>query len=159
MTIEEQINNLSKHTEEFVGCINSLPEGLFLKKLDEWAPRDILAHLIGWNRLTIQGCQQIMKGQTPSFFIDPGHDFSKVNAVLVQRYDSKDRQTLIEELNASARELKQFLLTIDSARWDTDYGVTYKGETVTVMNMVDALARDFVHHKIQIEKWVESLDI
>ena len=36
MSIEEQINNLSKCTEEFAGCINSLPEGLFLEKLDEW---------------------------------------------------------------------------------------------------------------------------
>ena len=158
MTIEEQIRNLSRNIEEFAGYINSLPEGLFLKKLDDWAPRDILAHLIGWNRYTIEGSRQIMRGETPFFFIDPGHDFSKVNAVSVQKYDSKDRQTLINELKASARELEQFLRSVDPARWDTDYGVTYHGGTVTVMNMADALARDFIHHRLQIKTWVESLD-
>ena len=159
MTIEEQIGYLSNNIQEFTECINSLPEDLFLKKLDEWAPRDILAHLIGWNRYTIEGCQQIIKCETPFFLIDPGYDFSKVNAVSVQKYDSKDRQALIEELKASARELLQFLLSVESTQWNADYGVTYRGGTVTVMNMVEALASDFIHHRLQIEKWVESLNI
>lgn len=159
MTIEEQIRNLSNNIEEFAGYINSLPEVLFLKKLDDWAPRDILAHLIGWNRYTIEGCQQIMKGETPHFFIDPGDDFSKVNAVLVQKYASRDRQKLIDELKTSSRELEQFLLSIYSTRWETDYGVTYKGGPVTVTNMVEALNYDYVNHKKQIETWAESLNI
>lgn len=159
MSIEEQIKRLSNNIDEFTECINSLPETLFLKKLDDWAPRDILAHLIGWNYYTIEGCKQIMKGEIPHYFIDPGNDFSKVNAVSVQKYNSKDRQKLIEELEASTRELKQFLLSIDSANWETDYGVTYKGGSVTVMNMVEALSHDYINHRQQIEKWVESLDI
>jgi len=159
MSIEEQISNLSNNIEEFAGCINSLTETLFLKKLDDWAPRDILAHLIGWNRYTIEGCQQIMRGETPHFFIDPGDDFSKVNAVLVQKYASRDRRKLIDELKTSTRELEQFLLSIDSTKWETDYGVTYKGGSVTVMNMVEALSYDYVNHRQQIETWVESLNI
>ena len=101
MTVEEQIGNLNSNINKFKACINSLPETLFLKKLDDWAPRDILAHLIGWNRSTIEGCQQITKGETPSFFIDPGYDFSKFNAILVKEYNSEDRQELIEELEIS----------------------------------------------------------
>ena len=156
MTFEEQIRKLDNNIKEFSGYINSLPENLFLKKLDDWAPRDILAHLIGWNRATIEGCQQITKGETPSFFINPGYDFSKFNAILVQQYNSEDRQKLIEELEVSARELEQFLLSVDGSKWDTDYGVTYRGGSVTFGNMVEGLNNDYVNHRKQIETWVES---
>lgn len=159
MTVEEQIRNLNNNIKEFSRYINSLPENLFLKKLDDWAPRDILAHLIGWNRSTIEGCQQIMKGETPWYFIDPGHDFSKFNARLVEEYNSKDRGRLIEELEVSAQELELFLVSIDDTRWDTGYGVTYKGGSVTVNNMVEGLNIDYVKHREQIQTWVESQDI
>ena len=158
MTVEEQIRNLTSNIREFAGYINSLPEILFLKKLDDWAPRDILAHLIGWNRYTIEVCQQIIKGEIPHFFVDPGDDFSKFNAILVQEYSSKDRGRLIEELEVSAWELELFLLSIEYTKWDTDYGVTYKGGSVTVNNMAEGLSGDYVNHRKQIETWVESLD-
>ncbi|UCH42887.1 MAG: ClbS/DfsB family four-helix bundle protein [Dehalococcoidales bacterium] len=156
MTVEEQISNLTSNINEFKACISYLPDGLFLKKLDDWAPRDILAHLIGWNRSTVEGCQQIIKGETPSFFIDPGYDFSRFNAILVKEYNSEDRHKLIEELEISRHKLEQFLLSIDSDKWDNDYGVTYRGGSVTVGNMVEGLNNDYVNHRKQIETWVES---
>jgi hypothetical protein len=130
-----------------------LPEPLFLKKMDGWAPRDVTAHLIGWNLYTIEGCQQLMKGKLPFYFIDPGDDFCKVNALLVREYDSKDKKYLIAQLNASAEKLRSFLTTVDSADWDTDFGVTYNGESVTVKNSVDTLIFDFINHRQQIDEW------
>jgi len=153
---KEQADNLGLSINEFIGCIKSLPDGLFLKKINDWAPRDVTAHLIGWNRYTVEGCQQIMRGETPPFFIDPGDDFSKVNAVLVQEYNSTDRVELIKQIKASAEELKQYILALDPTEWETDYGVSYEGGSVTVRNMVDALIYDYVVHRQQIEKWAKS---
>ena len=141
---------------------NALPEGLFLEKMNDWAPRDVLAHLIGWNRYTIEGCQQISKGETPFYLIDPGDDFSKVNAVLVQRYDSRDERQLLDELKASAEELKQFLLSLGSVEREAGYGVSYADHgvgyegAVTIRNTVDMLIYDYVEHREQIEEWVKS---
>jgi len=126
--------------------------------MDGWSPRDVLAHLIGWNRYTIEGCQQIRRGETPFYFIDSGDDFSKVNAVLVRKYDSRDKRRLINELEASAQELEQFLLSVDSTEWESDYGVNYEGGPVTINNSIDVLIRDYLVHRQQIEKWAKSTD-
>jgi len=130
-----------------------LPESIFLKKMDAWAPRDVTAHLIGWNLYTIKGCQQLRKGELPFYFNDPGDDFCKVNAILVREYDSKDKKKLIAQLNASTEKLKKFLFEVDPADWETDFGVKYMGYTITIKNSVDALISDFIKHRHQIEEW------
>jgi len=151
MTLEEQINKLSGAIGEFVSSIDSLTGDTFLKRMDDWSPRDVLAHLIGWNRYTIEGCEQIKRGEPPFYFIDSGDDFSKVNAVSVQRYSSRDRRQLIDELNTSFGELERYLRSLGSAEWKADYGVRwYAGGRVTIKNTIDALISDYVHHREQI---------
>ncbi|HEY98542.1 MAG TPA: ClbS/DfsB family four-helix bundle protein [Dehalococcoidia bacterium] len=133
-----------------------MPENLFLKKIDDWTPRDVTAHLIGWNLYKIKGCQQIMNGEIPFYFIDPGEDYSKINAVLVREYDSRDIKELISQLNASAEKLSEFLNTIDPADWEADFGVKLRGKTITIKNSLEAMAYDFINHRRQIEKWAEE---
>ena len=158
MTIGDQINQLRRRVEEFASCMESLPSGWFLKPIDAWAPRDVVAHLIGWNRYTITGCEQIRKGETPFYFFDPGEDFSKINATLVQAYASRDKQEILGELTASLQELTQYLHSLDPADWERDTGVTYQGEVITIRSTVDALMGDFVNHQRQIEAWAGNLD-
>ncbi len=153
---KEQATSLGLSVNEFISCIKSLPDGLFLRRMDDWAPRDVTAHLIGWNRYTIEGCQQLMKGETPYFFIDPGDDFCKVNAVLVRQYDSKDSSGLINQVKTSAEELERFILALGPTEWQTDYRVTYEGGPISVKNMVDALGYDYDTHRQQIEEWAEN---
>ncbi len=152
--LSEQINNLDISIREFLSCIGKLSNDLFLKRMDnwDWAPRDVIAHLIGWNLYTIEGCQMIQKGETPFFFIDPGQDFSKVNAMLVQKYSSKKKNRLTDQIQTSAEKLKEFILTINPTDWETDFGVNYKDGTVTMKNMIDALIYDYDTHKSQIEE-------
>jgi len=155
MTLEEQINKLSGAIAEFVSFIDSLPGDAFLKRMDNWSPRDVLAHLIGWNRYTIEGCEQIRRGETPFYFVDSGDDFSKVNAVSVQRYSFRDRRQLIDELEAAFLELKRYLRSLAAADWEADYGVRYEGGPVTIKNTIYALISDYVHHREQIEEWTK----
>lgn len=158
MTIEEHASLLADAVEEFARCVSSLPAERFLAKMDEWSPRDVLAHLIGWNRCTVVGSEQIRKGETPFSLIDPGEDFSRVNAGLVREVSSRDRGELLEELEASCRELCQHLRSMDPADWEYDYGVRYKGFAITVQNSVDALTSDYVHHRRQIVEWTERTE-
>ena len=158
MIMEERVSNLSRCIKEFKECIDSLPAKLFLRKMNDWSPRDVLAHLIGWNRYTIEGCQETRRGEAPSYFIDPGEDFNKVNAVSVQKYHSTDKGELVDELEASAHELKQFLLSLDSVEWEADYGVKYGEGPVTIKNSVDVLIHDYLQHREQIKKWAQTAD-
>ena len=155
IAIKKQVDNLNHAVQEFAECINSLPESLFLKKIDVWTPRDVTAHLIGWNLHTIKGCQQLRKGELPFYFIDPGDDFRKVNASLIKEYDSKDKEELLKQLNTSAENLKSYLIATKPADWETDFGVRYKGQIITIKNSVDALTYDFISHRHQIERRVK----
>ena len=152
MAIEDQVENLSHCVKGFTECIESLPGKKFLKKNDGWSPRDILAHLIGWNRYTVKGCEQIRGGDLPFYFVDPGEDYCKVNAVSVRDYSSEDRRELLDELEASTHELIGFLGMVNPVDWDRDYGVRYRGFKVTIRNTVDALIEDYINHRQQLEE-------
>lgn len=154
MNIETQIAKFDQSIEDFVHCVASLNEELFLKRSDHWSPRDVVAHLIGWNRYIIEGSNQIRKGELPFYDIDPGEDYSKVNAVLVLEYSSTDKQEMLDELKVSAQELKQFIQSLDFSEWSRDYGVRHKGTVITIQNTVDELIEDYDIHTERIKEWV-----
>ncbi|HEX6110213.1 MAG TPA: hypothetical protein VFZ02_12445 [Ktedonobacteraceae bacterium] len=84
MTREEDLQVLQSAFETFTACVALLSAPLFLRQVTEWAPRDVVAHLIGWNHYTRTGCEQIRQGTLPFYFADAGDDFCHVNANSVQ---------------------------------------------------------------------------
>jgi len=154
MNIETQIAKFDQSIEDFVLCVASLNEEFFLKRSDHWSPRDVVAHLIGWNRYTIEGSNQIRRGELPFYEIDPGEDCCKVNAVLILEYSSTDRQKMLDELQVSYHELKRFIQSLDSSEWSRDYGVRLKGAIITIQNTVDELIEDYDIHTERIKEWV-----
>ncbi len=153
MTVEDQIDQLEHCVKAFTASVTALDERLFLSKVNGWTPRDIVAHLIGWNRHIVRGAKQILCGELPFYDVDPGPNYSKVNAALVRECGDTDRSALLESLAASAGELTAFLRAIDSGDWDRDFGVRHKGETLTVKSTVDDLIADYDHHRDQLEKF------
>ncbi|MFQ6109997.1 MAG: ClbS/DfsB family four-helix bundle protein [Candidatus Aminicenantales bacterium] len=153
MDIETQIARFAQSVKDFVDCVASLNGELYLKKIDDWSPRDVVAHLVGWNRYIIEGSNQIQRGELPFYDIDPGEDYCKVNARLVQEYSSTDREELLDNLQASAQELMQFLRTLDPDEWGRDFGVRHKASVVTIRNTVDELIEDYDIHRERIEEW------
>lgn len=158
MTLENQIANLDRGTEEFSKFINSLEENIFLKKIDDWSPRAILAHLIGWNRYFVEASEQIRKGELPFFYEDPGEDFSNVNDELVRKYSSQEKRALLDELDTAKDELKKYLQELDQENWDRDFGVRYEGYTDTIRNLVVDLIEDYANHQHQIKDWLKGMD-
>jgi hypothetical protein len=136
MTLEEQLDQLQHSVEAFAGSVVSLDEALFLRKVTNWTARDMVAHLIGWNRYVVRGARQILRGELPFYDVDPGPDYSNVNAALVREYADTDRSALLKSL-------------VDT--WDRDFGVRHKGETLTVKSTVDDLIADYHHHREQLE--------
>jgi hypothetical protein len=156
MTLEEQIDQLESCVEAFAGSVASLDERLFLRTVTNWTVRDIVAHLIGWNRCIVRGARQILRGELPFYDVDPGSDYSNVNAALVRECADTDRSILLESLVASTRELTAFLRAVDTHKWDRDFGVRHKGETLTVKSTVNDLIADYHHHRAQLEEFREG---
>ena len=156
MTRDQDLQALQSAFETFTACMSRLAVPVFLRPVTLWAPRDVVAHLIGWNHYTRTGCEQIRQGMLPCYFADAAEDFRHVNATSVQIYASLEKQALIEELTASFQAFLRFLICLPPEAWEADYGVRYQGGSITIANTVDALSRDYLEHTKDIEKWVTS---
>jgi uncharacterized protein (TIGR03083 family) len=148
--IEDPVRELDRAVAAFVELVGTLDEATFLGPLGRWSARDVVAHLIGWNRYTIRGAKQIVRGELPFYDIDPGEDYADVNREHVREYPSRVKADLLAELKASARELSEALSALDPDAWSRDFGVRHKGQTVTVRSTVDDLIVDYAHHAEQI---------
>ncbi len=156
MTIEEQLEEFERSVDAFAGSVVALDERLFLREVTNWTPRDVVAHLIGWNQYIVRGTGQILRGQLPFYDVDPGPDYSRVNAALIRECAETNRTALLKSLAVSTRELTVFLRAIDPDEWDRDFGVRHAGETLTVKSTVDDLIADYHHHRVQLEDFRES---
>lgn len=148
--IEIQKAELRDAVDSFSRAVGSLDEGTFLGPLGRWSARDVVAHLIGWNRYTVRGMKQIVRGELPFYDVDPGEDYANVNREHVRDYPSRAMDELLAQLDASARELSDTLSDLDLEAWKRDYGVRHKSQTVTVESTVRDLIADFAHHEAQI---------
>ena len=155
-TVVARLNALQEAVARFRDCVAALPGGRFLDRMNGWSPRDVTAHLIGWNRHTIEGCREILRGVCPSYLADESNDFSTVNRESVERYASSDRNELLAELDASLDELEAFLLTLSDPQWAKDFGVRYKEHVITVEDNVEGLRMDYDRHREGIERWDET---
>ena len=155
-TVETQIDELEREVAQFVESLDGVdPTGLS-KRLGSWTPRDIIAHLIGWNRYSVRGCRDIAAGRLPFYDVDPGDNYQKINAILVREYPSRDKTELLRELRRSVEELVSCLRELPPGDWERDFGVRHRGEVVTIRSSVDELVEDYVHHRGQISDWMSS---
>jgi hypothetical protein len=153
----KQLKGLEEALDRFKACIRLLPEALFTARMDDWTPRDVVAHLIGWNRHTIEGCREILEDRKPHYLGDAFNDFSNLNAQSVERYSCKDREGLLAELDSSFNELGAYLRTVDPDRWETHDGVRHEKWIITAPDSVDALRNDYEAHREEIERWLRGV--
>lgn len=155
-SIETQRGELNEAVESFARLIGSLDEKPFLGPLGRWSARDVVAHLIGWNRYAVQGARQIVRGELPFYDVDPGEDYANVNRTHLREYPSRVKEDLLVELRASARELSEALSALNPDTWGRDYGVRHKGQTVSIRSTVSDLIVDYAHHAEQIRNLTTS---
>ncbi len=147
--------SLRSSYDDFVVCVLSIPEAGFLAPMNGWTPRDVVAHLIGWNRFMIQACESILSGESPAYYADAPNDYRNINAALVSHYTSRSRLQLLAELAASMTEFEAYLAGLPASERSADHGVThYSGEPATVSKILRSLAGDYEHHTRQISTWL-----
>ena len=123
----------------------------FLTSLGDWTPRDIAAHFIGWNRITLAGCSALREGAEPFYFYDGTNDYRKVNAKFFSQFSSTDRDELSKEIKSTYEVLTAYLRTIPESEWELDTGVVhYRGNPATTARCVDSLIRDYGKHRQEI---------
>jgi len=145
---------LRREYQAFCEVVLALPEELYLAKIDEWAPRDVVAHLVGWNRRMMGACQDILAGRTPAYYADAPNDYRTINAGYVARHASTSREALLHDLAAGLEELAAYVSALEPAEWEASHGVKhYRGAPATVAGTLASLAGDYAQHARQIREW------
>ncbi len=153
MKREEQLEQFDKAYGKFVHVVDSLSAETFLRSLGDWTPRDIVAHLIGWNRNIRVGCGQIRNGLTPFYHQDAPNDYRNINAEFITHYNSTDRGALLAELRSSRDELVEYVRGLHEQDWAQDFGPRhYRGGPATVERCIESIMGDYIHHTEEIAR-------
>ena len=148
---KQQLADLELAYQAFMQTAEELTPQELGKSLGGWTPRDILAHFIGWNRITLAGCAALCEGAEPFYFYDGTNDYRRVNAAFLTRFNSTERDELLAQIRTSMAALASYLWTIAEAEWELDTGVVhYRGGPATAARCVDSLIRDYQKHRDEI---------
>ena len=155
-TRDQQLADLAVASSGFVGTVSELGVPQFLESLGDWTPRDIVAHLIGWNRITLVGCAELREGILPFYFHDGTNDYRVINGGFIARYSSQDRAALLNDLAVTMRVLVPYLRSVPDPEWELDTGVPhYRDGPATIARCVDSLIRDYRKHREEIHSGAE----
>ncbi len=148
-----RMEKLEQAYSSFAAAANALSPGAFLRSLGDWTPRDVVAHLIGWNRYILTGCEQIRSGISPFYHKDGLNDYRQINAVSIARYNSTDCGVLLNELADSKDELITYLRGLNELDWYKDYGPRhYRGGPATVARSIESLTGDYINHTAEMAR-------
>jgi hypothetical protein len=151
------IQRLQDNIARFVEVIRALSTDVFLRPVTAWSPRDVTAHLIGWNHYTLEGIEGIRQGISPAYLLDYPNDFATVNAASVQKYAARDKTVLLGELAASATALLARVQQLPEAEWMHDFGARNPiGRPVYIQRQVDGLSDDYLAHAQEVEQWANA---
>jgi hypothetical protein len=146
-----------KHAyRDFTKLILSLSNDQFLSPMNGWAPRDVVAHLVGWNGLMIESSLSILAGKPPSYYDDARNDYSNINAGFTAKHSSRSKQELLADLKSSMEKFEAFIHALPAEELAADHGVVhYSGSPATVARIVHSLAGDYRYHTRQIMEWLD----
>ena len=148
------LGQLASSAHAFTAIIESLPENLFLTKMDDWARRDVIAHLAWWNNNMLVACKDLQKGRAPSYYADTLNDYRNLNAQAIAQFGATERRVLLAQLTSTLFEFKEYLAALDAQDWDAERGITHpRSGAATISRIVKSLIDDYEAHTKQIEKW------
>jgi hypothetical protein len=148
---QKQLADLETARASFIDTMAGLASEQLLASLGDWTPRDIAAHFIGWNRITLAGCSALREGAEPFYFYDGTNDYRKVNAKFLSQFPSTDKNELLNEIASTYDALVAYLKTIPESEWELDTGIVhYRGDPATIARCVDSLIRDYRKHREEI---------
>lgn len=158
MSDSNTLHLLTQAYQRFTELIASLSDEQFLSPMDSWAPRNVVAHLVGWNSLMIEAALSIMAGSPPAYYEDAPNDYSNINAGFTEKFSSESKRDLLADLRSSMEKLERFLSSLPAEELAKDHGVKHhSGSPATVARIIESLASDYQYHTNQIEEWFDNL--
>ena len=152
----EVLSLLDSAYQAFTNAVAAIPDEQFLSDMHGWTPRDVVAHLIGWNGLMIEASQSILAGTPPTYYADSPNDYSNINAGFVAAHASQVKSKLLADLEITMKKLMSFIAALPAEELNADHGVTRNGKPATVFHLIHSLIGDYRHHSTEITEWLMS---
>ncbi|HUI89894.1 MAG TPA: ClbS/DfsB family four-helix bundle protein [Anaerolineales bacterium] len=157
MSDQNVLRRLKQTHADLAKLMASLSDAQFLTPMHGWSPRDVVAHLIGWNGLMIDSSLSILAGKAPSYYQDSKNDYSNVNAEFTKKFSSRSKPELLAQLKSSIEKLEAFVLALSPEELRADHGVAhYSGVPATIEKIINSLASDYQYHTDQIIEWLNK---
>jgi hypothetical protein len=154
---EEVLANLAitrqKIVEEASKLSDQQREEVFL---GIWSIKDLLAHLIGWDKTNRRAAAEILEGKVPFFYEHRDRDWQTYNAMLVKKYRQDSFEDLLSAMKASQEKLIEFVQTIPPESFNKDFGVRFRGYKVTIQRLLEADIKDVQTHLQQIRDYFQT---
>jgi hypothetical protein len=115
-----------------------------------WSTKDLLAHLIGWDKTNLDSVKSVLMGQVPAFYEYRDPDWRSYNAKLVKEYRRDSMPELLSSAKDAQAMLIEFLYTIPPEHFNKDFGVRFRGYKVTIQRLLEAETKDERVHCKQI---------
>jgi hypothetical protein len=148
---QKWIKGLAAARKNVLEAVQSLPadcaDTVFI---GVWSAKDLVAHLIGWDRTNISAIGEILNGVYPSFFQHYDKDWQSYNRALVQRYRKNSVDELIADATASHEELIALLQNLDARVLVNASVRSQRGRTVTVRNLLVSESNDEDDHAREV---------
>jgi len=158
METENLLPALKLAYNDFYNCIISLPDSLLLSEMSGWSPRDVIAHLIGWNKHMIEASSAILHGQTPAYYADAPNDYRNINAQMAITFSSRSKEELLAEMESSMQTFRQFIASLQPDELVDSHGVLHhSGRPATIAGIIESLTQDYQQHTLEIQQWRENL--
>ena len=122
--------------------------------LGQWSVKDLLAHLAGWDDTNLEAVQQIRAGQLPAFYSYYDRGWKTYNARLVADYRRDRVDESLSVVEASHRNLIEFLKTVPAEEFHNDRGLRFRGYKVTIARLLQAEIDDERQHHAQVKEFI-----
>jgi cobalamin-dependent methionine synthase I len=151
-TLNEMLVAMDSTRRSFIALLENIPQDKYSvpESFGKWSLRDVLAHMIGWERLAAERVAIIKQGGLPEPI--PFSDADAYNARFVETITIQEKQELIGELENTRSELRNGLASLTEEEFTRT-----AGKTVAVQKWLPHFT--FAHereHMRRIEQWIED---
>lgn len=109
----------------------------------EWSPKEVVAHLAGWDREAARRFQQFMQGPTE----DIDYDLDAFNAESVAARQHLAWEQALHELDKAHRVLQQAIALVEPQHLEADS---------RFFEWLEGRSRDYDEHTAQIQTWPQA---
>ena len=121
-----------------------------------WDLKDLLAHLVGWDRTNLDALHDFVAGRRPAFYGRYNPGWIAYNAELVARYRLDDFNALLDSLAASQRDVVDALCALSDTDLTRERAIGRTGRPLTIAGLLRAAIHDEQEHLRQIEAFIVS---